>query len=76
MILSQHWNFYLGYLVDRKKNKDFHPLTHLFAETCLNPSNAEGFTVFEFDKVMINGYNSIPQGTWNIYIGKLIEKQV
>lgn len=50
MVLPQHQNFYLWYLVDKKKKKDFHPLTHLFAEICLNPSSAEGFMVFELDK--------------------------
>lgn len=56
MVLSQHQNFYLWYLVDRKKNKDFHPSTHLFAEIYLNPLNAEGFTMFELDK----GYDQWP----------------
>lgn len=30
MVLSQHQNFYLWYLVEGKKNKDVHPLTHFF----------------------------------------------
>lgn len=53
MVLSQHQNFYLWYLVDKKKNKDFHPLAHLFAKMSLNPSNAEGSKAFE----LVKGYD-------------------
>lgn len=50
MVLSQHQNFHLWYLVDKKKNKDFHPLAHLSAKICLNPSNADRSMAFEWNK--------------------------
>lgn len=58
------------------KNKDFRALAHLFAKVCLNPSNAEGSKAFELDKGNDQWVQFNPQGTWSIYVGKLIGKQV